>query len=667
MDGLPRCGSAGSSHWKGTARETLDEDYILTARFPFAVDEGLSHPLPELYDRGNEHMVACHLKGFLREFEGTQRAELDLRSRCQAIVASRSLPFGDYVRFILAMHRQRAPLALVVVLGLLGSACSSDTVTSTTVATVATTASPDSSAITTTSEVARCPDVFCLVYHIRPEASWSDGRPVTAADFVFTQQVRSDPRAPAQTRMGYDLVTDVTEIDDKTVQFSLAEVYGPWQTLFDVVLPAHIEGVSEDEHGLSVTSGPFILGEWIPGESVTLQRNPVYWATSDPISGRSLGDVESIRFVFQESVRSALTSLGRGEVDVVNMRPLDWVIDDVAAMANVRYETAPGAFWDHIDFNFDDPLLSKSWVREVISLAVPREAIAEATVRTVDPLTPLLDNSVWMSNSFSYEAHYDAANDPERAEQLLVENSCVRDDDDIYACEGQRMSFVWLAAYGDPYRETLFEMTREALASIGVELIPRFMTPSDLFSSDVFFGGPEVWQLINFSWKAAADPYLGNGIYLCEGTAPNGYGSLNVGRYCNESVDTLIRSTESVVDPAERAALYNQADALYMSDLAMIPLYQRPEFLAWVNQVSGPSLNMSDSTVLWNVSAWTGKPEVVISIEEEPLSLHPARPRDGGAAMILAAMVSGAFGIDPELRFHPVLIESVETIVSGSP
>ncbi len=228
------------------------------------------------------------------------------------------------------------------------------------------------------------------------------------------------------------------------------------------------------------------------------------------------------------------------------------------------------------------------------------------------------------------------------------------------------MSFVWATTLGDEFRETHFELARATLEAIGVELVGDFMTPSDLFSSEVFFGGPGVWQIINFSWKAAADPHLANSTYFCDGAAPNGFGALNVNRYCDEDVESLVRSTDGIADSGQRVQTYNDADTAYLNDLALIPLYQKPAFLAWNAALTGPEINISRSTDLWNVAAWSGKEIIVIALGSEPESLNPLLLHDSDTAQVLAAMFNGAFGIDPNLDFKPMLIESAETFVSDS-
>ena len=563
-------------------------------------------------------------------------------------------------------HVTLIALALVVAACVQGEADPATTSTTAAIP-VTTTTAP---LVMATTEEEPCPDAFCVVYHIQPEAKWSDGRPVTASDFVYTHEVLADPLNGATVVAGHDLITASETIDDKTVLFAFSEVYGPWQTLFEVVLPRHVlagaySGIPFGR-ALTTTSGPFVLHEWIPGDRIILRRNPRYWPVNDPLSGSPLGDVEEIHFVFPDSVRNMLRDLEDGEIDLINPRPLDWMVDEVGDMESVTHDLGPGPFWDHIDFNHDDPLLSQMWVREAISLAIDREALLDRTVRTVDPKASPLDSTIWMANSLNYQTNFVDGYDPEKAEKVLVDHFCEKGDDDVYSCQGRRMSFVWATTLGDEFRETHFELAQEALEEIGVELVGDFMTPSELFSSDVFFGGPEVWQIINFSWKAAADPYLGNSMYFCEGAAPNGHGALNVNHYCDKDVDSLVRSTNIEADQAERVRTYNDADAAYLEDLAVVPLYQKPAFLAWNSKLTGPELNISRSTDLWNVAAWFGKEIVVIALDSEPESLNPTTPQDTNTAMVLAAMFSGAFGIDPNLEFLPVLIEGAETFVSDS-
>lgn len=561
----------------------------------------------------------------------------------------------------------RRRLGVACLLALVVAACNGSetgsTTTSTTVFPAGTTVPPPT---TTTSVPDPCNDVFCVVYQIRPEATWSDGIPVTSADFVFTYETIVDPVDGLAEPVGYDRITDVAVIDDKTVLFAFSEVFGPWKNLFPAVLPAHVMADGYvPELAYTTTAGPFVLDELREDGSMVLTRSPVYWSDTDPLSGLPVGDVGEIQFVPSLSVRESFSRLEGGELDFINPRPLDWMILEAQELEDVVFDVGSSAFWEHIDFNHDDPLLGQVWVREVISIAIDRQALLDETQRRIDPDGRPLDNTFWMTGSSAYERHFDDVFDPEGATQILEDRQCDLGEDGVYSCQGRRMSFTWATTVGDADRERVFELVSGYLGNIGIELIPLLMTPSRLFSAEVFFGGPEVWQIMNFSWKASADPHLANSTYYCEGNAPSGFGTLNVNRYCRSTVENLVRSTDSLIDEQARIAAYNQADELYLSDLAIIPLYQKPSLGMWSSSLIGPELNPSRSTDLWNVGAWSGKDTVVIAVEGEPRLGNPLLVPDDEMAMLRAPLLSGAYGVDSDLDYVPVLVEGAELVVRG--
>ena len=221
------------------------------------------------------------------------------------------------------------------------------------------------------------------------------------------------------------------------------------------------------------------------------------------------------------------------------------------------------------------------------------------------------------------------------------------------------MTFVWATTSGDEFRLIQGELARDSLATIGVELTLDFRNPSDLFSSDFFFGDFGVWQIMNFSWKSTADPSTGDSTFFCSGDAPNGFGAFNVNRYCNLEVEQLVRNAAIAVDAASRRILYDDADALYLANLAIIPLYQKRALLAWRSELSGLRINISRFADTWNVAAWAGKHEVTFGILDLP-DLDPTAVPTDESDLELSAMMLGAYGITPTLEFVPVLIESAE-------
>lgn len=503
-----------------------------------------------------------------------------------------------------------------------------------------------------TTRVIGCETDFCLVYDIRPDATWSSGAPVTASDFAHTAEVGADAGSP-----GYELIESVEVLDAETAVVTMERPYGAWPTLFDRLYPAG--GDLADLPALE-TTGPFTFTEWEPGEFLTLERNASWWAESDPLAGGPPGDVQDVTLVFLSEPAEMVEALRNEEVDVIAIRPDPETVTALGDLEGVETRLAPGPFWEHITFHHDDPVLGQPWAREVISLAIDREAVLDETVRLIDPSADVLANTVWMAGTPHYEQHFDDGHDPAAAERLLAENGCEPGDDGIQVCEGTRMSFVWASTNDDPARRVTFDLVREDLGAIGIELIGEFVSPSEFVTRDFLFGSPEVWQLINFSWRARPDPGRANATYYCDDA-----GSLNVGRYCSEEVESLIRSTETITDPAERAAVYNRADRLYLEDRAVIPLYQKPMLMAWNDELEGPQPNYTLSSDLWNIGSWSGKGSIVVALAEEPGVIDPLSRADDSANEVLGALLYGAFGMSPTQEHIPVLVESVEVIRGG--
>jgi peptide/nickel transport system substrate-binding protein len=496
-----------------------------------------------------------------------------------------------------------------------------------------------------------CPTSFCLLYEIAAGASWSDGEVVTSADFAHTYQLFDD----APDGSGYEHVTGIDIIDDKRFRVVFSEPIGSWQQLFRRVISERAAGPDASR---APTTGAFQIVDWTVGEELLMRRNPDWWAETDPLSGESIGAVDRLSFVFIDDLDDMVDALIDGDVDVISARPDADAIAELAGAELVRYRVSPGPFWEHIDFHHQDVLLRERWLREAISLGIDREEILDATVRLIDPTASGLDNTVWMSGTPWYEDHYVDRFHPEAAERLLVDNGCVRGDDDVFSCRGRRLSFTWASTSDDPARRDTYELVSEDLAAIGIELVEEFKSPSEFVGRDFLFGGPSAWQLINFSWRAPLDPMSAAATYLCDDS------DLNVNRYCSETVESAIRSAETTVDPVERAALLNKADAAYLDDHAVIPLYQKPRLLAWRSGIFGLEPNYSHSSDLWNIVSWKGPTSIVVALPEEPDALDPLSFDDDNANMIMSVLLYGAFGMSSSLDVVPALVESV-TVVEG--
>ncbi len=573
----------------------------------------------------------------------------------------------------LTARRTTRWFSLIAVLALVIAACGGTETTETTEADTTTTTGETTTTPPTTAPAAvegDCPDAFCVKYNIHPDAAWADGTPVTADDFAFTMETILNEQLDITTREGYNKMSGFEIVDDKTFLAIFGELYAPWQTLFAPIIPKHeLEGKPFNSYWdelITLGSGPFVMEEWVLDQRIVLQKNENYWSSEERATGDPIGDVETINIVFLEDSQTQVQALKGQEIDMFYPQPQVSLVQEVDAIEGVEWEASLGPVWEHFDFNHSDPLLSQTFIRQAFAQAIDRDSIVEAIVRPIAADAVPLNNSVWMNGTAFYEDHFSQyPYDPVAAEAYLTDNGCVKGADGIYECDGQRLSFNWTTTAGNEGRELQFALAQANLAEIGIEVNAAFGPASEVFADAFLFGDNTVWQIFNFAWVGSPDPAGGNTLYYCEGGASNGFGDNNNIRYCDEEVDALVRETDTLVDPAARAAKYNEADALFLNEVPLIPLYQKPTFFAWNTDIQGPADNSTQVGPFWNVGAWTGKELITYGADQQPDSMNVLEP-DGNlfaAGLVSTAVLEGAYVVLPDFSYKEQLITSAEPIV----
>jgi peptide/nickel transport system substrate-binding protein len=567
--------------------------------------------------------------------------------------------------------------SLLAVFALIAAACGggdTEATTTTEADVVETTSAPATTSPPETAPPAvegECPDAFCVKYNVHPDATWADGTPVTADDFAFTYDTIMNDQLDITSREGYNKMSGYEVVDDKTFLAIFTEVYAPWQTLFSPVIPAHeLEGKPFNSYWddiITLGSGPFAMTEWVKDERIVLERNANFWASEDRPSGDPLGDVQTVNIVFLEDSQTQVQALKGQEIDMFYPQPQVSLVEEVDAIEGVEWEAGLGPIWEHFDFNHDDPLLANLYVRQAIATGIDRGSIVEAIVRPIAADAEPLGNTIWMNGTSNYEDHFNEmyAYDPVASEAYLTDNGCAKGADGIYECDGQRLSFNWATTAGNEGRELQFELAQANLAAVGIEVNAAFGPASEVFADEFIFGDSTVWQIFNFAWVGSPDPAGGNTIYYCEGGAPSGFGDINVTRYCNDEMEAAIRATDTEADPVARAALYNEGDAIYLADVATIPMYQKPTFFAWNSEIVGPKDNATQAGPFWNIASWTGKDLITYGADQQPESMNVLEP-DGNlfaAGLISTAVLQSAYAVAPDFSYVPEIIESAEPIV----
>lgn len=167
------------------------------------------------------------------------------------------------------------------------------------------------------------PDGLWVRAHIREDATFSDGVPVTAEDvrWTFMDFIKNPLIEAERARALLDQLIEIKVLDEKTVEFVFGEaLFTNLHVLGWTILPKHYYGALEPEQvnqstGLLVGSGPFKLADpdptrqWTPGEDIVLVRNDRYWGAPPAL--------DAMRFKVVTNDLAALTSYTNGEGDML--------------------------------------------------------------------------------------------------------------------------------------------------------------------------------------------------------------------------------------------------------------------------------------------------------------------------------------------------------------
>ena len=215
-------------------------------------------------------------------------------------------------------------------------------------------------------------------FRLRETARWSDGRPVTVDDVMFTWRVMTDPDLPVAVRDGFEYVVDVVKESASVGTVVLSPPYAAWRDLFSAgrfILPRPATGgpasVRKWEEGPPVAGGPFLIDEWVRGKAIGLRRNARFFGPK-PL-------LQEIRVEFVPDATTAIQLLQIGDVDVVAPAlGISWG----RRLAAIPGVTTSGRFGpDLVHLVVNTPASADAAKRRRIAEAIDRTRFAEAIIR----------------------------------------------------------------------------------------------------------------------------------------------------------------------------------------------------------------------------------------------------------------------------------------------
>lgn len=391
------------------------------------------------------------------------------------------------------------------------------------------------------------------VFHLRKDVVWSDGKPVTANDFIYAWRRMLTPATAAQNAfLFYDIINayefntgkvkDFQQVgikapDDYTLEVNLRRpvAYFINITALSPAFPLRQDiveryGDSWCEPGHIVTNGPFLLTKWQHEYKIELAANPRFFEGEPKL--------KKIKYFMVPEPSTALALYENGELDFIDNRSFP-TPDVERYRTSPQYHNYPLLRNNYVGFNVTKKPFDNKLVRQAFSAAIDREVFPKILRRKEFP------SSCWIPPSLmGYDANSGPKFDAARAQKLLAEAGYP---------DGKGLPPI---TFLYPQREDV-RLVVEAMQDqlkrnlhVNVELINQEWK---VFLATCRNDAPQMYRS---SWGA---DYPDPETFMSNFTSRNGN---NHTRWKNKTYDDLVERAGGEPNQSKRAALYKEADTL---------------------------------------------------------------------------------------------------------
>lgn len=413
------------------------------------------------------------------------------------------------------------------------------------------------------------PDDTTFVFTLREGVTFHNGRALTAEDVKYSLERIANPDTKSPWASQLEPITAIEALDDRTVQMTLSEPYGPLLATLSsgwaAIVPQEEVETSGDLQATMVGTGPFALTEYTADTRTVMSAFPDYWEAGLP-------EVGTLTWSILPDESSRLAAIRTGEIGLTTLA--DAASVELAGQSEgvqvINQETTD---YYLLGLNTQEAPFDNVAVRQAISLAVDRQAIMDTVFfgngSVTGPIVPTLGD--WATPVDQLPLY---SRDLDRAKELLAGAGLE---------DGFTMSIVASPLYPEFINIALVIQQQLQEVGITVELdqvewgtfIDRWVARD--FQSFVSFNG------------SGNDP--DRALYPALHTG----GSVNAFQFSDEAIDSLLEQGRTTLDPAQRQEIYREAEQKIAEAVPAIFVSTRLAYFAHRDDVTGFEPNPIDT------------------------------------------------------------------------
>ncbi len=407
-------------------------------------------------------------------------------------------------------------------------------------------------------------DNLSITFHLRPDLTWSDGKPLTSADCAFTLNLLLDEHTQSAYKSDYAKVKGVETPDARTFVVHYAEPYSPALTSWTglAILPQHVfKGVNIMKTDLSrhpqATIGPYFLAEWQAQQSILLKANPDYFDGPVWIGERMTRIIPDSATQFLE--------LSAGHLDSMGLTPTQYrrLFEQKKQLKRdyQRYKYLDFGY-TYLGFNLKRAPFDDARVRRAIAYAIDRQEIVDGVLLGLGEViaTPYKPGTYWVNQSIKVRPF-----NQQKAKELLRQAGW-QDNNGVLEKDGKPLSFTILTNNGNKQRADTATIIQQRLKNIGVTVKVRLVEWSAFIEN---FINKRNFDAVILGWSLSPEPDQ----FSIWHSSQTGAREFNFLSYNNPEVDAALVAATKTFDKAERKQFYDVVQQQIHQDVPVVFLY----------------------------------------------------------------------------------------------
>ena len=435
-----------------------------------------------------------------------------------------------------------------------------------------------------------------VTVHLRRGVTWSDGAPLTAADWLFTYHAVLNPANNTKTNYGWTEIASAQAPDPYTIVIHLKK---PTVEALEILsmggdayppLPAHLLAKLPNLNraafnSMPLSSGPFILKRWVRGDSLTFVANPRYF--------RGPPKLKEIIWKIVPNPNTLLDQLRTHEIDLYPAVGED-AIGQLDSISGIRVTKRLVAWWQHLAMNMRRPQLADARVRAAIAEAVDWKQIVDTVYHGAGELavSDIFPQS-WAAPHLPPYRY-----DPTDARRLLAQAGWKMGTDGVLHKGSLAMRLTVSATTDNEVNERAELLIQSMLQAVGIGIEVHNYPANLLFAQN----GPIYSGKYDLEWSEAingADPD-DSGSWNSHFIPPNG---ANTSWLSDPIVDATSEAAASTFDQAARKALYQKEAARIRELNPAVFAFWHESYFGYNNDLKNfePAAFIADE---WNAWQW---------------------------------------------------------------